>query len=56
MLKPYPHSIEMEIAVEQVIHVPLEEYREGAEHYERLIESIQLAQRFRQPEVLAWNV
>ena len=42
-------QVEKEIEVEQVRHVPLEEYREGHPHYEMLMSQLATAQRFQWP-------
>jgi len=45
-----------ELASEQVVHVPLEEYQVGSEWYEKLMVVMSLANRFQQLSSLEFNV
>lgn len=47
-----PHD-ESELSVR---HIDVQEYAVGSERYERLIQQLEDAKRFQQPEVLAFNV
>lgn len=44
-----------EIASSQVRKVPLEEYQPGAPHYERLMNQVAEANRYKQPDDLRFN-